>query len=105
MRIVECAFNDSADYEFIHDSAVSNTFKKYFEWSEEHNIPVEFHKKFVDDLIHGLMIIIDAKFKHSEDEAQFKLTFENKVYNTIKSLPIKTPRVTGNELEFEFGYK
>lgn len=51
------------------------------------------------------MIIIDAKFKHSEDEAQFKLTFENKVYNTIKSLPIKTPRVTGNELEFEFGYK
>ncbi len=97
MRIVECAINDSSDYEYIHESAVSNTFKKYFEWSEEHNIPVEFHKKFVDDLIHGLMIIIDAKFKHSEDEAQFKLTFENKVYNTIKTL--------NNDMEFEFGYK
>ena len=57
----------------------------------------QIHKKFVDDLIHGLMIVVDAKFKHEEDEAQFKLTFENKVYNTIKTV--------NNDMEFEFGYK
>ena len=36
--------------------------------------------------MHGLTLIINARLKHKEDEAQFKLTFENKVYNRIDEL-------------------
>ena len=95
MQIVECTINDSSDYEFVYESAINNTFTKYFEWSEENNIPVEFTKNFEDNLMHGLTLIINARFKHKEDEAQFKLTFGNKVYNRINELKMR---------EYVFGY-
>jgi hypothetical protein len=95
MRLVRCNVNDGADYDFIHESAVQTTFKKYFEWSENNDVPVDFTRSFIGGGS-GLMIIVDAKFKHKEDEAQFVLTFGNKVYNTIKEL--------GN-MDYEFGYR
>ena len=72
MQIVKCVINDSSDYEYLYESAINNTFEKYFNWSKEHNIPVNFIKTFGDDLIHGLMLDIKADFKHKEDEAQFR---------------------------------
>ena len=42
------------------------------------------------------MLDIKADFKHKEDEAQFRLTFGNKVFNKIHEKEM---------MEFEFGYK
>lgn len=96
MQIVKCMVNDSSDYEYLYESAINNTFQKYFKWADEHNIPVNFIKSFGDDLTHGLMLDITADFEHKEDEAQFMLTFGNKIYNKIHEKEM---------MEFEFGYK
>jgi|TARA_B110000444_G_C18837800_1_gene597085 hypothetical protein len=84
MRIVDCVVNDSSDYEWMHESAISNTIGKYFEWADNNNINVQFTKSYDDELVYGLKLYIDAKFDHPEDRAQFVITFGNKPFTRLK---------------------
>jgi hypothetical protein len=71
--IIECGVSDDADYEWIFEQAMHNTLSNYFDVTKKMNIDAEFTKSFEDNLVSGLTLKVEAKFKDQVDLAAFKL--------------------------------
>jgi len=71
--IIECQVSDDADYEWLYDQAIVNTLADYFALSEDMGIDTSFTKRYEDNLVHGLTLLVDAEFENKSDYATFKL--------------------------------
>jgi hypothetical protein len=77
-RVVECPINDSADYDYIWESAIHNTLGPFWKFADTAKGNVHFEKRFDDgpDAYGGAVLIIDAVFDEQTDLAYFKLNFD-----------------------------
>jgi|TARA_R110001606_G_scaffold373837_1_gene531376 hypothetical protein len=91
-RIIEATINDSADYDWMYDSALHNTLKEHFEWAKKSSIDLSFEKSYDGESGYNLMLCVDAKFTAPEDLALYKISFG--------FAPLKTFSMDNNEPEF-----
>ena len=74
-RIIEVTIKDDSDYDWLYDSALQNTLKEHFDWSDKTKADVSFLKSYDGEKGYGLKLCVDATFTNKQDFALYKITF------------------------------